>query len=371
MNQAILIFSGSNQRANISFCRTAEKHNIPFFIIANGRQDTIFHTQYQKKVKAIRPASVLNIGNIGNIIKKVNNELNIKRFIILPNAEFLNRFILKHRRELAEINCVVPLVPQELYKRISDKYAFGRLSKNFGLAIPKEVSKSDIPFVAKPIKYFSDSERALNPYLILDEKDCETFRKEEKSSDFYFQKYIAGESYYLLYYFLKDGKKDPISFSQKNLIQQHNGKSIVAAVSSQLHLHDICKKFARLLLSIGFYGLVMIEVKYFEGVYYMIEANPRLWGPSQLFIDGGAPLFEGFLLDNGFDVELPDQNSSGESRYFWFGGFMETLRQNKKLAFHQYSQETFEEEFNFFFDADVYKYPDSINLYINEFCRLK
>jgi hypothetical protein len=126
-----------------------------------------------------------------------------------------------------------------------------------------------------------------------------------------------------------------------------------------------------LLLSTGFYGLVMIEVKYFEGIYYMIEANPRLWGPSQLFIDGGAPLFEGFLLDIGFDVELPDQKYSVESRYFWFGGFMETLQQKKKLAFHQYPQETFEEEFNRFFDVDIYKRPDSINLYINELCGLK
>ena len=371
MNNAILIFSGYNQRANLAFCRTAEKYNIPFIIIANGHRDTIFHTQYQKKVKAIRPASVLNISHIGDIIKKLNNELNIKRLTILPNTEFLNRFILKYRRELAEINCVVPLVPQDLYKGISDKYDFGRMSQEFGLAVPQEVGEIDIPFVAKPIKNFSDSGRALKPYLILNEKDYETWRGEETPFDFYFQKYISGQSYYLLYYLFKNGEKNPIRFSQKNLIQQHSGKSIVAAISSQLHLNDICKKFEDLLISTGFYGLVMIEVKYFEGIYYMIEANPRLWGPSQLFIDGGAPLFEGFLLDNGFDVELPEQKCSVEARYFWFGGFMETLQQKKKLAFHQYSQETFEEEFNRFFDVDVYKRSDSINLYINELCGLK
>ena len=371
MNKAILIFSGYNQRANLAFCRVAEKYKIPFIIVANGQQDTIFHTQYQKKVKAIRPESVLNVKLVGNIIKKLKNELNIKCFIILPNSEFLNHFILKYRRELSEINCVVPLVPLELYKRISSKYDFDRLSREFGLAVPQEVGEGDVPFVAKPIKNFSDNGRALKPYLILNEKDCEIWRDTEKSSDFYFQEYLSGESYYLLYYFFRHGKKDPICFSQKNLIQQHSGKSIVAAVSSHLHLDDICKKFASLLLSIGFYGLVMIEVKYFEGVYYMIEANPRLWGPSQLFIVGGAPLFEEFLLDNGFDVELSDQNYSVESRYFWFGGLIETLQQRKKLAFHQYSQETFKDEFNRFFDADVYKRPDSINLYINELCGLK
>ena len=171
MNKAILIFSGYNQRANLAFCRTAEKHNIPFIIIANGHRDSIFHTQYQNKVKAIRATSVLDIRHIRDIINKLNSELNVKRFIILPNAEFLNRFILKYHQELAEINCVVPLVPQDLYKRMSDKYDFGQMSQEFGLAIPQEVGEIDIPFVAKPIKNFSDSGRALKPYLILNEKD--------------------------------------------------------------------------------------------------------------------------------------------------------------------------------------------------------
>jgi hypothetical protein len=35
----------------------------------------------------------------------------------------------------------------------------------------------------------------------------------------------------------------------------------------------------------GFYGLVMIEVKEYDNQFYMIEANPRLWGPSQLILD--------------------------------------------------------------------------------------
>jgi hypothetical protein len=51
--------------------------------------------------------------------------------------------------------------------------------------------------------------------------------------------------------------------------------------------------------------------------------------------------------------------------------FYETDQFEMTIEYTQKAQEIFEEEFNFFFDADVYKYPDSINLYINEFCRLK
>jgi hypothetical protein len=102
----------------------------------------------------------------------------------------------------------------------------------------------------------------------------------------------------------------------------------------------------------------------------MIEANPRLWGPSQLFVDSGVPLFEGFLCDNGFDVKLSEKYQSTYSRYFWSGGFIETMRKKKKLIFHDYLNETFEEEFALFFDADIYKRHDSINLYNNELSKL-
>ena len=54
-----------------------------------------------------------------------------------------------------------------------------------------------------------------------------------------------------------------------------------------------------MLIQIGYYGLIMIEVKIQDGEYYMIEANPRLWGPSQLILDAGMDLFHRFALDNG------------------------------------------------------------------------
>ena len=43
----------------------------------------------------------------------------------------------------------------------------------------------------------------------------------------------------------------------------------------------------------------MVEVKHLSNKNYMIEANPRFWGPSQLFVDAGINLFEAFLVDNG------------------------------------------------------------------------
>ena len=40
----------------------------------------------------------------------------------------------------------------------------------------------------------------------------------------------------------------------------------------------------------------------------MIEANPRFWGPSQLFVDAGFNLFESFLFDYNIIETLPLDN---------------------------------------------------------------
>src|SRR5690606_1826134 len=109
--------------------------------------------------------------------------------------------------------------------------------------------------------------------------------------------FIAGESFYLLFYFYKNGAAE--RFSQKNLMQQPSGGSIIAAVTSDFHRGHVALQFEELFRSIQFRGLVMVEIRGQGDRYYMIEANPRFWGPSQLFVDAGVNLFEAFMFDYG------------------------------------------------------------------------
>lgn len=108
--KAIVIFSGYNQRAIISFCRVAEEQNIPLIIIARSEDDSILKTEYEKYVKYIREKIELDLSYIKNILSKIKNEEIFNEYVILPSSEALNRFLLNNKEELEELDFIIPLV---------------------------------------------------------------------------------------------------------------------------------------------------------------------------------------------------------------------------------------------------------------------
>ena len=123
-----------------------------------------------------------------------------------------------------------------------------------------------------------------------------SFFSSNNLDQYYFQEYIAGSCYYLLYYFDKDGSYSV--YSQENLIQQSNGGSMILSKSSDIHNQEISKAYASLFVKEKYHGLIMVELKKFKNKFYMIEANPRFWGPSQLIIDASMDLLDRFMLEN-------------------------------------------------------------------------
>jgi len=367
-NKAVVIFSGYNQRAVIAFLRVLKKNKIPFGIIAKSKEDTIFLSEYKYNVLYIRKHSKLVLDDLLIALREVKNKLKANEIIIAPSTEALNRFILKHKKKFNEINCTIPLVDEYLYNKISDKLTFSELCKDNGIKIPEEIdiNKNTLfPFVAKPKFYFSKkTNTTLAPVIIENEKEKEEFILNYDLNDFYYQKYIGGESKYLLYYFHRDGSI--FKFSQKNLIQQPNGKSMVAAISSNFHLSDESKKYETLFKKIKFFGFVMVEVKGDEN--YMIEANPRFWGPSQLFVDSKVNLFEAFLHDYGLIYKKPafDFNNYIYTPYFWYGGIFITLQNKGKFKYHNYNADKFIRDFPIFIKNDIYRREDTYNIFKKE-----
>jgi len=370
--KSIVIFSGYNQRAIISFLRVAQKHNIPFIIIAKSETDSILDTAYKKYVKYVRKKTELDLINIKCILDEIKSKGVFDEYVILPSTEYLNRFLLKNKKELKEMNITVPLVDEQIYHLVSDKYSFGNLCKKNGIKTPQELSINEVnsfPVVVKPRCYFTSDGKIISPQIIKDMPELINFMSQNCPDDFYMQQYIKGESYYLLYYFCKDGKFE--CFSQKNILQQSRGKSIIAAVPADIHEKDISKKFVELFKSINFTGLVMVELRFFDGEYYMIEANPRLWGPSQLFVDSGKQFFELFLYDCGFNVQI-DKSSCPRTntKYFWMGGLVETLYRYGEIVFHIEDHNLFEKEFRYFLSNDVYLRDDTENIFAKEILSL-
>ncbi len=367
-DKVVIVFSGFNQRAVIAFLRTLEANRLPYAIIAISNKDAIFLTDYKDKVRAVRKSIPLVLSDLVESINDIKEKIPAKEYIIAPSTEYLNRFLLQYRVHFESIGCKIPLVKKELYELISDKFSFSKLCNEHGIDIPKRLDCNNdiqIPFVAKPNKYFSHSGEVYKPCLILNDNDRSNFYNNYDLTDFYFEEYIIGESVYLLYYIYRNGSC--IKFSQKNLIQQPNGGSVFAAISLDFHLNGESEKYENLFHNIDFNGLVMIEVRRTPHCNYMIEANPRFWGPSQLFVDAGINLFEHFLYDNDVLKVVPKlKNLNEKANYFWYGGVIETLKQNKKLMFHEKDELTMFSLLPNWLKADIYRRKDTINYFKSE-----
>ena len=360
-----LMFSGGNYRAIIAFCRTLTAMNVDFAIIARMDTDLILKTQYKTKVSAIRSTHKLDYGDIARCINETREKTKAVSFVICPTSEFLNIFLLRNSSFFETQRCEIPLVDLETYETISNKYSFSKLCKGHGIQIPKqfvEYQKLNFPFVAKPIRNINTTNKSLYPYLIYGETDLKAFENTENPNDFYYEEYVSGESHYLLLYFSKKG--DHYKFSQQNLLQQADGKSIVMACPSYIHQLSVADKFEQMLKKINFHGLAMVELKLCNGEPIAIELNPRFWGPSQLFVDADNNIFAAFIADYVLDGQgSPVQTTKNNVIYLWFNGILFNFFAGKKLKWH-INPPRFKINFILrYFFQDVYFRPDTFRLF--------
>ncbi|WP_339289074.1 hypothetical protein [Ureibacillus sp. FSL K6-0786] len=339
--KGVLLFSGFNPRAILAFLRTLEKNKFEnYFIIAKSKDDELFKTKYKDKIVYTRESLKLDIDLTITIIKDILNKNKLEEIVIIPSSEAINRFLLKYRKKFEEVGAIIPLVDENLYIDISDKENFTKCCLEQGLKVPSHIEfpkTFENVFVAKPKKYETNDGKIYSPVIIENESDFVNFIKKYPLNAFYYQEYVEGRSIYLLYYFTKDGQV--YKLSQENYLQQYGGKSIIAAEISDFHKNKISSDYEKLFLSKKFFGLVMVELRLRQNEFIMIEANPRLWGPSQLFVDASYNFFEIFLKEwSILDIDI-NLNNPIKAKYFWSEGLLLDQKHNK-------SPMTFNNKFN-------------------------
>ncbi|MCO5287709.1 MAG: hypothetical protein M9898_14975 [Chitinophagaceae bacterium] len=356
---SFLIFSGYNFRAVIAFLRFASSNSIKCYIIARDQNDPVYNTIYSNLVLIRRKDETLNL-ELFEEIKGLLPIGSLEKTIVLPSTEALNRFLIGNSSELQKIGFIVPLVSKSLYEMISDKETFKNICKNYDINVPTDLSENlnKFPFVAKPRHYSINNEILKPPYLIHDQDEYDRFLQTENPENYFYQEFIEGSSHYLLFYFSKSGSIE--SFGQENLIQQSGGRSIIAAKYSDVYLHPVAEKFKKLFQELSFTGLVMVELRKNEDVFFMIEANPRLWGPSQFFLDSGSEIFHKFCRDLGINV-YSNKKLNFHKLYFWNGGTIST-----GIVFHGDGKFQFLNYYPSFLKSDIYLRNDSLDYYFKE-----
>jgi hypothetical protein len=176
----------------------------------------------------------------------------------------------------------------------------------------------------------------LYPALLRTDRELETFCAREDLNDYFFQEFVQGDSCYLLFYITRD-RRAIYSWSQRNLLQQPHGKSMLLAEAHEMHRSPEAIRILELLRHANFHGLGMVELIASDRGLVFIEMNPRPWGPIQFCLDQRQPLLQAFLGDwlHG-DPERYIATPGGRRRthYMWLGGLMETLASGGSLQWH-------------------------------------
>ncbi len=368
--RSVLIFSGYNERGIIAFCRFCKKANIPFAVVAASSNDKILLSSYSQNVIETRFTSKLTLDAFRRYREYFAKTFSPDETIVLPSTEFLNHFLLEERNSLESMGYVIPLCSMSLYQAISDKYSFYLLCRNRGILTPQELSISHCkpPCVVKPKTYFAQDKKTVNPKttVISNFEELQKCRRTIDTQNTFIQEFVEGKSVYLLFYFGKD--RTYSIYSQENFMQQYNGRSIIAAEAAQFHEHSEVQKFTDLFLDMHFTGLVMVETRLKGEKFYMIEANPLIWGPSQLINDANMDLFHRFAVDFGLVNEdrslLFDYQP--KTRYFWLGGILEDLSSGNMITFHNYDRERFFDEYALWLQREVYFREDTVNVFLEE-----
>lgn len=259
--------------------------------------------------------------------------------VVLPSSEYFNAFLLRHRREIEAMGCQIPLVHASLYAQLTGKRSAADFFSAAGIAVPGEIGMPVVrepPVVAKPLSNVSAAGQSLYPRLLRTRAELESFFATHDEKDYFFQEYVHGDSLYLMFHLSRTGDQDFI-WSQRNLLQQPEGKSMLLAEPSDFHRSETAARIVHALRNAGFHGLGMVEVIRAAGRDVFIEMNPRIWGPVQFCLDRRQPLLQAFIGETLHDDPgrfAGRQPMLRRKRYFWFGGLLETLRAGKRPAWH-------------------------------------
>jgi hypothetical protein len=360
-----LIFSGYNVRAVIALCRLIKSGGQRACIIARDKSDPIFKTEYSQWVYYTRNTPKLDIALFCEI-RRCLIELVTSGLVLMPTSEYLNRFALGNQSALADLEISIPLVSYKLYTKLSNKFSFRALCERHDIDVPAAVPFliESIPFVAKQKSFEQGGLKQAKPYLITNPNIFATFEQGEVADLYFFEQYLCGKSVYLMLFI---SETETFAFSQQNLLQQAKGGSMIAAMHSDFHNCEVAEHIVQLLKQEGFVGPIMIEFRINDERAYMIEANPRFWGPLQFCVDNCPQLVWAFLCFCGImPTTIPQAQARKADFYLWTGGWQKNRSDSHQVQHHPGSEILFEQSLPQLLKDDVFYRNDTMSLFLAE-----
>lgn len=320
----VIIFTGANERAIGAFCRSLQRDHIDFVLITRNAQDVLYRTRLRRHLFAQRTLDVLDENEFKRLLREVKMRHPKRALTLAPSAESINHLLLGMRDWLEQEGIQGVAISKDVYQLFSDKEKLLVAAQAAGLQVPEVIehlSEGQLPFVLKPrVESGANGER-LYPLLVRNSGEYAAHTRHYDAARYLIQRYIDGQSFYYLYFRNDAGV---VALYQRNIAQQAAGKSMTAAELVSCPDADTDQRLRALLDTHQYLGFIMFEVMESDGRHFLIEANPRLWGPMQLALTNG--FCASWLVQPRHTVAqmAKPQRFLGlwrRDKYLWLGGF--------------------------------------------------
>lgn len=331
-------------RSALACVRSLGKHKKSLVLASTLRYAPTFYSKYARTYpKVIYPDPVNNVNKYTDAIRTICDRYNVG--LIIPMGEPTLLPIL-HNRDSTFSDIQIPVPATETFKELLNKDKVLRLAEICDINVPTiwtvneydKIESREFPLILKPYYSVTINNNGLKRYGVkwIKSKD-ELLKVVDGNSDIekthFLQQYIEGHGGAL--YFLFWNGQYVSHLEQITLAQQVGPGSVVRALASNSIYPQEVPKFKRMLENINWHGVIMLEIRrnIKNGKSYLIEANPRFWGPLQLAVDAGIDfpwllysLCMGNTTPNNTFIEA---NTCG---YTWLtGALMSTILQKSRI----------------------------------------
>lgn len=320
-----ILFTGHNDRAVIALARFFERHGLRWHAIASGPEDAIHRTAHAHRVLCNRVSRDVDVAWLAALALQLRRDGEVPAYC--PTTEFINALMLSHRQTLEHAGWQLGLPDAALYDTLTSKAKSPDVIERLcGVPPPPALDwdAADAPCVAKPRRNLRDGQGQY-PILCLTPAEWAAARTRLEPDEWFVQRYVDAQSYYLCAYVGRSGAPDERAwYWQENLMQQPKGKSIVLARTCGNPGLD-AERLLDGLAALGYHGPLMIEVmRAADGALHYIETNPRFWGPLQLALDACPALLAQFAKDHGATLPSLPPAPPGPHYYAWAHGAAQT-----------------------------------------------
>ena len=305
-----LLWWSTNTRAAATLLAAGSVNRVPTVLVLDPSSPMPPERYLDSAIVVERERSHVSEEEIEQIVRSASKQLGVSQLLLAPTSEYLQSFVHARLDAMAKIGLHVLPKSALSYSLLSDKANLSELvAGRLDFPLPKmvEAKLGETPFVAKPKRNLSQ-QVPLRPYLVHNEITWQRYLAQYE--DFFPQELVRGESLY--WCGIRSESGDVRGYFQSNIGQVRGGGSISVAQREPDRLYRVEQnKIRRFLNKINYVGPIMFEFR--VPGFFLIEINPRFWGP--LFLDSSSRggILESYFLsffDKGPYVHIPGSRSN-------------------------------------------------------------